>query len=116
MTDRTAVALVAVGGFAGAATRHLVALALAAPSPWGTLGVNVLGAFLLGVLTFRAGTGRRTRLLVGSGLLSSFTTYSTFAAEATALATPAAAANVLATYLLGFGAVVLARRLVGDDR
>ena len=56
--------------------------------PVATLTVNLVGAFALGVLLEtlilrrpRARTGRRIRLLFGTGLLGGFTTYSTLAVE-----------------------------------
>jgi CrcB protein len=54
-----------------------------------------------------------TRLLLGTGLLSSFTTYSTFAAETAALPPALAAANVAANYGLGLAAVVAGRAVTG---
>ena len=108
--------LIAVGGFAGATLRYAVAVALPAAFPWGTLTVNVAGSFALGVLLYEARLlgrlGRRTRLLVGTGFLSSFTTYSTFAAETAALPPTLAAANVGANYALGFAAVLAGRAVV----
>ncbi|UPW02272.1 fluoride efflux transporter CrcB [Halorussus gelatinilyticus] len=105
--------LVAVGGFAGAIARHAVAVALPGGFPWGTLAVNVLGSFALGVLLFEATvTGRlgpETRLVLGTGFLSSFTTYSTFALQTAALSPRWAVANVAANYALGFLAVVAGR-------
>jgi CrcB protein len=106
--------LIAVGGFAGAILRHLLAVTLpTATLPWGTLAANVLGAFALGVLLYEARlTGMlspETRLVVGTGFLSSFTTYSTFAVETAGLAPRFAAANVAANYVLGFLAVVCGR-------
>lgn len=106
--------LIAIGGFVGAIARFALANALAAGTlPYGTLAANVLGAFLLGVLLYEerlAGVlSVETRLLVGTGFLSSFTTYSTFAVETAGLAgTPAlAVANVGLNYALGFLAVGL---------
>ena len=103
-------ALIAVGGFAGAVLRHLVSVALPASFPWGTLAVNVGGAFLLSVLLYEAhladALSAETRLVVGTGFCSSFTTYSTFAVETTALSPELAVANVAANYALGMGAVV----------
>ena len=105
--------LIAVGGFAGATCRFLVDGAFPAGFPWGTLAVNVIGSFLLGVLLYEnrlVGTlSPETRLVLGTGFLSSFTTYSTFAVETGSLAPPLAAANVAANYTLGLLAVVLGR-------
>ena len=110
--DVRSVALVGVGGFAGATSRYAVATALPTAFPWGTLAVNVAGAFLLGLLVYGTSELRRipetARLVVATGFLASFTTYSTFAAETVALSHAAAAVNVAATYALGFLAVVLA--------
>ncbi len=121
MTDRGpgdghALALIAVGGFAGAVGRHGLAVGLTGTFPWGTLVANTLGAFLLGVVLYEKRLveylGPETRLLVGTGFCSSFTTYSTFAAETATLAPSLAGANVAGTYLLGFVAVFLGRALV----
>jgi len=108
-------ALVAVGGFAGAACRYALAVALPASFPWGTLAANVLGSFALGLLLYEAqfasALSPETRLVVGTGFLSSFTTYSTFAAETVELAPPLAAANVAANYGLAIVAGLCGRRL-----
>nr|WP_123536689.1 CrcB family protein [Halosimplex salinum] len=110
-------ALVVAGGFAGAVLRYALASALPGAFPWGTLAANGLGSFALGVLLyerhFADALSVETRLLVGTGFLSSFTTYSTFAAETTALAggqAPVlAAANVAANYALGLVGVLCGR-------
>ncbi|MFB6302550.1 MAG: CrcB family protein [Haloferacaceae archaeon] len=102
--DRAAPLLVASGGGAGALARYAVALAVGSPAA--TLAVNVGGSLALGVLVARV-PGRRVQLFVGTGLLSSFTTYSTFAAETVGLGPVGGGANVAATYLLGVTAAVL---------
>lgn len=110
------VLLVAVGGFAGAVLRHVVAVALPGGFPWGTLAVNVTGSFALGILLFEAKLAGRlsaeTRLILGTGFLSSFTTYSTFAVQTAALSPMLAVANVGANYALGFTAVLAGRAAV----
>lgn len=82
--------LVAVGGALGTITRYAVTHLIGTGHliPWATLLVNVLGAFLLGLLlerVSRAGpeTPRRrvVRLGLGTGLLGGFTTYSALALE-----------------------------------
>ncbi|SDM02345.1 CrcB protein [Halogranum gelatinilyticum] len=105
-----AVALVALGGFSGAVLRYGVGLAL--PDVAGTLVANVVGSFVLGLFVSVAAT-RRTRLFLGTGLLSSFTTYSTFAVETAQLGPLAGTANVGVTYLLGFLAAGLGLALGG---
>ncbi|MDG5777811.1 fluoride efflux transporter CrcB [Haloarculaceae archaeon H-GB2-1] len=105
--------LIGVGGFVGAILRYSVAQALPSSFPLGTLAVNVLGSFALGILLYEArlvgALSAETRLVVGTGFLSSFTTYSTFAVETSRLAPQLAVANVGLNYALGFAAVVLGR-------
>jgi CrcB protein len=90
----TFIALVALGGAAGSLTRHGVERLLGTSDglPVGTLTVNLVGAFLLGALLewlatrgSDAGRRRAARLLVGTGFLGGFTTYSALAAEADGL-------------------------------
>lgn len=80
---------VGVGGFLGAGLRFLmsqfVQSALGARFPYGTLSVNVVGSFLLTLLAvglFHSGSySEELRLLVLTGLLGAFTTFSTFSHE-----------------------------------
>ena len=83
-------ALVAVGGALGSLSRWGVAHVLPGGSlwHWPTFAVNALGACLLGLLLeFLTRPGAEStrvhtvRLLVGTGLLGGFTTYSAFAEE-----------------------------------
>lgn len=86
-------ALVALGGAVGAMLRYAVALVLGArlegPFPWHTFAVNIIGAFLLGLLMGGAldhgGVGTTGRLLLGTGVLGGFTTFSTLSFESIAL-------------------------------
>ncbi|MFB6122532.1 MAG: CrcB family protein [Haloferacaceae archaeon] len=104
MTDRLDPLLVAGGGFVGATLRYGVGLLL--PGAAGTLAVNVLGSFVLGALVARV-PRRRVQMLLGTGLLSSFTTYSTFAVQTVELGRELGALNVGANYVLGFAAAVV---------
>ncbi len=74
-----------------------------------TLGINVVGAFALGVLTARAGDSVITA--VGAGGLGALTTYSTFIAAGErvrrAAGERAGALYVVATIALGVGAAAL---------
>lgn len=105
-----AILLVVAGGSLGTLARYGVSLLVPAAAgwPWGTLAVNLAGAFVLGLLLeyllLRAPDdgGRRTlRLAAGTGFLGAFTTYSALALETSTLAagpSPGlAAAYVLAT-------------------
>lgn len=83
-----AASAVFAGGFVGAVARGASSeLAPAAPGswPWTTLGINVLGAFLLGYfvtrLQERLPTSRYRRSLMGTGLCGALTTFSTMQLE-----------------------------------
>jgi len=117
MTDRQrlsrTLALVAVGGFAGATLRWGVSLL--APGLPGTLTVNAVGSLLLGFLVYEAvGTSALSdsaRTLLATGFLSSLTTYSTFAVQTASVAPLLMVANVVANYGLGFAGVLVGRAL-----
>lgn len=70
--------LAALGGALGSGLRAGVGLAL--PFPWATLGVNVLGSFLMGWLF--AALAPAWHPLVLAGLLGGFTTFSAFSLDA----------------------------------
>ncbi len=76
---------VAALGALGALMRFRVANAVTArrPSdfPYGTFAVNLSGGFVLGVLTGLSLTGD-TLLLLGTGFLGAYTTFSTWMVEA----------------------------------
>ena len=97
--------LVAAGGFLGAVSRYGIDVAVGDATGVGTFTVNVIGSFALGLLVTRA-TTRRTQLFVGTGALSSFTTYSTFAGDAVVLGTVDGGLYVLASYVVGLLAAV----------
>ena len=80
------VLLVALGGAIGSVARFGVGVALARSLglafPWGTLAVNVIGGLAMGALAARVGPdNENVRLLVGTGLLGGFTTFSAFSLE-----------------------------------
>ena len=85
--------LVALGGGTGAALRFGVgvwaARALGTVFPWGTLIVNVLGSFLIACVVeytlVRGEAGQGLRLLLATGLLGGFTTFSAFSLDTMAL-------------------------------
>jgi fluoride exporter len=87
----SALALVFAGGVVGTLARYGVEVAVPFRSPdWpvATFLVNLIGAFLLGLVLENlmrrgpdVGARRRARLLAGTGFCGAFTTYSTFALE-----------------------------------
>ncbi len=80
---------VMIGGGLGASCRHTLFLLVQKVSadnfPYGTLAVNLLGSFLIGLL-WGAFEGIRLtptwRVFIFTGFLGGFTTFSTFAREA----------------------------------
>jgi CrcB protein len=118
----TRVLLVGLGGFAGSILRHALSglaqdAARGSLFPWGTLAVNLLGCFAIGALAqlaeARGAFGAEARLLLLTGLLGGFTTFSAFGNETWSLLRDAerglAAANVLANVVLGLACVHLGR-------
>jgi CrcB protein len=103
---------VAALGGAGALLRFrldaLVQSRRAGAFPFGTLAVNLAGAFVLGVLRGAAVTGDAL-LLAGTGLLGSFTTFSTWMLETERLGEEGegrvALANLAVSFAGGLAAV-----------
>ncbi len=78
--------LISLGGALGTAGRYLLSVwllrALGPAFPYGTLAVNVIGSFLLGLL-MQVGLDTTlisptARAVLGTGVMGGFTTYSTF--------------------------------------
>jgi fluoride exporter len=113
----TLAALAILGGI-GAIARFLldgaVASRLGRAFPFGTLAVNLTGAFALGALT-GAAVGGDTLRLAGVGFLGAYTTFSTWAFEAHRLGedgrTRLGLANLLASLVLGIACAWLGREL-----
>ena len=81
--DRTReLALVAVGGAVGTIARYGLdeSVGVVRDVPLSTLLVNLVGSLALGLL-IGAGVPERLRLLLGTGLIGGFTTYSAFAVQ-----------------------------------
>ena len=122
--------IVFLGAGVGGAIRHGINLATArllpgVTFPVATLFINVLGSFLMGIIAesfvLRGSGGHPLRLLLTTGVLGGFTTFSTFSLDAITLyergQTGAAFAYVLASViaaLLGLlAALALVRGLLG---
>jgi len=113
-----AFALVMLGGALGSALRYGAGLAslawFGAAYPWSTLAVNIAGSALIGVAA-GAGVEGGARLLIVTGFLGGFTTFSAFSLETATLWQRSpwlAGAYVAASVALGLAAFWLARRLV----
>jgi CrcB protein len=112
--------LVFVGGGIGAALRHGVntgaARVFGIGFPWGTLVVNVAGSLAMGLLAawfaFRADAGltQHAGLLLTTGVLGGFTTFSAFSLDVVLLwernAVWLAAAYVAASVVLSVGGLL----------
>ena len=102
-----------LGGL-GACARVLLGAAVDrradSPFPWGTLAVNLSGAFALG-LTVGARVGGDAYVLAATGFLGAFTTFSTWVVDARLLGARLGGANVAVALVLGLLAVWLGREL-----
>jgi fluoride exporter len=87
---------VMIGGALGAGLRYGVGLLVAGPVsgpvsglvsgrfPWATLGVNLVGGFLMGLLmafVLKGSASEGIRLFAGVGILGGFTTFSAFSLD-----------------------------------
>jgi CrcB protein len=121
--------LICLGGAVGTGARYLTALwaasALGIGFPYGTLIVNLTGSFLIAFL-MQIGTTTEffspdVRLMLTTGVMGGFTTYSTFNYETTnyfrdgawLLGAANAAATLAGCLIAGLAGLALARVLVG---
>jgi CrcB protein len=122
--------LICLGGAVGTGARYLIAVeaprVLGTAFPYATLTVNLIGSFLLGVIMHVGLTSNLMspdlRLILATGVMGGFTTYSTFNYEtmeylregAFWLAGLNVAATLLLCLLAGALGLAIARRLVGS--
>jgi CrcB protein len=109
---------VALGGALGSMARYLTnvsAMRLIGPGfPWGTMVVNLVGSFLMGVLVVWLAEKGLTRLapFLMTGVLGGFTTFSAFSLDAISLWERGATGPALA-YVIGSVLVSLAALFAG---
>ena len=120
--------LVALGGALGSVARYLVGkvsmLLWGADFPWGTLIVNVVGCFIMGVLAgllaHYTEFSQEVRSFLLIGVLGGFTTFSAFALDIVTLYQRGSLmtaglyllASVVVSILALFGGLLLVRNLV----
>ena len=83
------VLIVGIGSFMGGSLRYIISMIMRDVCkqgfPWGTLAVNLVGCFLIGVVfalfSRFSSTSHPWCLLLTTGLCGGFTTFSTFANE-----------------------------------
>jgi fluoride exporter len=124
-------ACVCLGSALGGGARYLLgqgALALLGPAfPWGTLAVNLLGSFLMGLLGQLVAHGAplpaNAQLFLATGILGGFTTYSSFNQETLQLAARGCGwlaalnggATLVGCLLAGLAGAATARALLGGS-
>lgn len=104
------------GGGLGAVMRFALALWVderaQVPFPWGTLAVNVVGCFLIGLVATLADEHRLlapgVRLFLVAGVLGGFTTFSTFSLETWRLVEEGLPGLALGNAAASFGACAVA--------
>ena len=119
----TTILVITLGAAVGANLRYALSIWAAqqwgSAFPYGTLLINVLGSFAIGMVlvlaTTRVPLGHAWRLLIVTGFLGGFTTFSTFSYETYSLLVAgswlAAGLNILGSVGLGMLGVVLGASL-----
>lgn len=88
------ISLVGLGGFLGSVTRYVISISIQSRIehgfPFGTLTVNIIGCFVIGILIGVSLSKSITisdniKLFISTGFLGGFTTFSAFSAETLAL-------------------------------
>jgi CrcB protein len=76
-------ALVAIGGVGGVLARYGITRATLHTDAliWSTVGINIVGSFLLGLIVAGGWLSRDLETAVGVGFLGGFTTFSTFSVQ-----------------------------------
>lgn len=117
--------LVGVGSFLGGSLRMIISkyvqLAIVGSFPLGTMVVNVLGCFLIGIFSSlpmsNGGVSPAVRLLLTTGFCGGFTTFSTFMNEHATLLKGGdgfmlSSLYLIASLVLGFIALLAGRQIV----
>ncbi len=115
---------IAAGGAIGSVLRHfvgMITLNFFGPNfPWGTITVNVIGSFVMGVLvTYLAlnwSPSQEIRAFLTVGLLGGFTTFSAFSLDVITLwergASMAAMGYIMASIILSIFALMIGMMII----
>jgi fluoride exporter len=115
---------VASGGAIGSVARYVVGIyaerLFGVAFPWGTLGINVTGSFLIGTFAesfaLRGDPGRATRAFLMVGICGGYTTFSTFSLDVASLVAREqnlyAAAYIAASVILSIAGLYAALSIV----
>jgi len=116
--------LVFLGGGLGSATRHgvnvLAAKLWGVQYPVGTLCINILGSFAMGLVVeywaVKSGLPQQARLFLTTGVIGGFTTFSTFSLEVALLNSRGeimlAGLYIVGSLILGIGGLYAGMALV----
>lgn len=113
--------LVFIGGGFGAVSRYLIGNFFARYNftlPIGTIFVNIVGSFLIGlILGFIGKNAESARLLLTVGFLGGFTTFSTFSMDTLKLIDAGniflAGVNIVGSVVIGLAAVYIGYKIGG---
>jgi CrcB protein len=110
--------IVAAGGFCGAVLRWFIDQHI--PSLAGTLVVNIIGCFFIGVFMYESiyigAYSRETRIFFGVGVIGAFTTFSALAVQCFEAGPIMAFVNLGANLVLGLTAVWFGRYFITYKR
>ena len=112
------IALVGLGGAIGAALRYMVGEWMPDGYPWGTMSVNLLGSFVLGIVVTMA-LSEEMMPIFGTGVMGAFTTMSAYSVDLIELmekseysaATGYLLVTILGCPLLAFGGMKIAQAI-----
>jgi len=88
MFDYKIILLIGAGGFLGSVSRYILSQfvqnKILSAFPYGTMAVNLIGSFLIGVvfaLVEKGNISPEYRLFIATGILGGFTTFSAFSLD-----------------------------------
>ncbi len=112
--DMDKIFLIGAGGFLGAISRFLLCELLEVHL--GTLSVNVLGSFMLGLIMYDTEyvgfISPKGKLAFGTGFMGAFTTFSTFAVQSFTMPFFSALGNISANLFLTLVGVFMGRSVI----